>query len=150
MKSVLIFTIATTFFAFQTVSAAEETMTAPTTIEAAPAANTLQSRYQLTDAELKQINDSSVSEPQREMVANLARKSGKSVDEVLKMRIEQKMGWGKIAKELGVDPKEMGQAVSDSHHMDKSEKRAEKAAAKAERKERKEAMKEKRENKIRK
>lgn len=33
---------------------------------------------------------------------NLAQASGKSVNEILEMRYEQKMGWGKIAKTLGV------------------------------------------------
>ena len=33
---------------------------------------------------------------------NLAQASGKSVNEILEMRYEQKMGWGNIAKTLGV------------------------------------------------
>lgn len=33
---------------------------------------------------------------------NLAHASGRSIDDILEMRYEQKMGWGKIAKTLGV------------------------------------------------
>lgn len=100
----------------------------------------IQTRYQLTDEEIKMLQASSISHSQYDKVGKLSRASGKSIEEVLKMRTEQKMGWGKIAKTLGVDPKEIGQSVADSHREDKMEKRAEKA----ERKERHKDMKEKR------
>ncbi len=98
----------------------------------------VQARYQLTDEEIKMLQASSISHSQYDKVGKLSRASGKSIEEVLKMRTEQKMGWGKIAKTLGVDPKEIGQSVADSHREDKMEKRAEKA----ERKERRKEMKE--------
>ncbi|MBC7419790.1 MAG: hypothetical protein H7328_03595 [Bdellovibrio sp.] len=101
----------------------------------------VQTRYQLTGEEIKMLQASSISHSQYDKVGRLSRASGKSIEEVLKMRTEQKMGWGKIAKTLGVDPKELGQSVADSHREDKMEKRAEKA----ERKERQKEMKEKRE-----
>ncbi len=101
----------------------------------------VQTRYQLTDAEIKMLQASTISHSQYDKVGRLAQASGKSIEEVLKMRTEQKMGWGKIAKTLGVDPKELGQSVADAHREDKMEKRAEKA----ERKERQTEMKEKRE-----
>lgn len=108
----------------------------------------IQGKYGLTEAEVKSLQDSSISNSQMNKVARLAEASGKSVDEVLKMRTEQKMGWGKIAKELGVDPKELGQSVAEAKHEMKEEQKQERAERKAERKmegkNRHAAMKEKR------
>lgn len=50
---------------------------------------TYQTRYHLGNGEIT-------------LAYNLAAASGKSVDEILMMRFERKMGWGKIAKVLGV------------------------------------------------
>lgn len=73
----------------------------------------LQKKYSLTDAQMQTLNDSKLPDSQKAQVAQLAKSSGKSIDEVLKMRTEDKMGWGKIAKTLGVHPGELGKAVSE-------------------------------------
>ena len=72
----------------------------------------LQNKYRLTNDQMKILTDSKLPDPQLAMVAQLAESSHKTIDEILKMRQEQKMGWGKIAKELGVAEKTLGQAVS--------------------------------------
>lgn len=76
----------------------------------------LKEEYHLSDEQIVKMKDSGIANPQMAMIARLAEKSGKTIDEVLKMRIEGKMGWGQIAKELGVSPKEIGQAVANTRH----------------------------------
>jgi hypothetical protein len=73
----------------------------------------LQAKYSLTPEQMKSLNDSNLPESQLVKVAQLSKSSGKTIDEVLAMRNEQKMGWGKIAKTLGVHPGELGRANSD-------------------------------------
>ena len=95
--------------------------TAPATVAPAPAPETkpqtyreaLQAKYNLTPEQMKSLNDSNLPESQLVKVAQLAKSSGKTIDEVLVMRNEQKMGWGKIAKTLGVHPGELGRANSE-------------------------------------
>jgi hypothetical protein len=78
----------------------------------------------------------------------LSQKSGLSVDEILKMKTEQKMGWGQIAKKLNLEPgkdykaeekqdsaidkKEAGQAKKQENMEQKAEKKADQAEKKAE------------------
>ncbi len=93
--------------------------------------STLQTDYKLTDDQIKSMTDKGLKGNDQVRVARLASKSGKTLEDVMKMRLEQKMGWGKIAKELGVDSKEIGQAVSDANKAKHEEKKAEKAAKKA-------------------
>ena len=50
---------------------------------------------------------------------NLAHASGRSVDEILTMRLDQKMGWGKIAKTVGV---KLHSAADRSVHILKQSK----------------------------
>ncbi|WP_374077489.1 hypothetical protein [Bdellovibrio bacteriovorus] len=119
--------------AAQAEEAATTTTTEPAATQEAPA-------YEFTDAQIQAMKDSKISESQFSMVGALAKESGKSVEEVLKMRTEQKMGWGKIAKELGVEPKALGQSVSSMHRQDDAE-------AKRERKEAREARKDERKQK---
>lgn len=76
-------------------------------------------------------------------VSRLAELSGKTKEEILKMRTEQKMGWGAIAKSLGVPPRELGQAIRN----DRKERNAQRKLEKNERKEKKLAMKERRQEK---
>lgn len=97
--------------------------------------SSIKTQYKLTDAQVQTLKDSGISYPQMAMTASLADKSGKSIDEVLKMRTESKMGWGKIAKELGVHPKEIGQSVASLRHEIQAEKREAKMERKLERKE---------------
>lgn len=101
----------------------------------------LKKTYNLTDEQLKSLHDSGLSSPQLAMVAQLAKSSNKTIDEVLKMRTEQKMGWGEIAKSLGVHPSEIGHSVRDLKHALRDERKL----ARDERKEKKEAKKEERE-----
>ncbi len=73
-------------------------------------------------------------------INRLAELSGKTTEEISQMRTEQKMGWGAIAKALGVPPRELGQAIRN----DRKEKNAQRKQEKMDRKEKKLAMKEKR------
>ncbi len=66
-------------------------------------------------------------------ISRLAELSGKSKEEISKMRTQQKMGWGAIAKALGVSPSQLGQATRD----DRKEKNAQRKQEKNERKEKK-------------
>jgi hypothetical protein len=98
----------------------------------------LKDKYSLTDAQIQTMKDKGISSPQMAMVAGLAAKSGKTIDEVLKMRTDDKMGWGKIAKTLGVHPGEIGKSVAELRHQvrdSRQEARSEKVAARAEAKE---------------
>ncbi|MEZ0390726.1 MAG: hypothetical protein ACAH59_00825, partial [Pseudobdellovibrionaceae bacterium] len=104
----------------------------------------LKSKHHLTDAQIQAMRDGGLTYPQMAMASRLSEKSGKTVDDILKMRNDENMGWGKIAKELGISPKEIGQSVAALRHeihMDRKiakaerqeTRRAEKAAKKAER-----------------
>lgn len=75
----------------------------------------LQKKYNFTDEQMKVLTDSKLPESQLAMVSQLVTTSTDktmTIDQVLKMRLEQKMGWGKIAKELGVPEGSLGAAVS--------------------------------------
>jgi len=104
----------------------------------------LKDKYALTDEQIKTLKDSGISYPHLAMVAQLSKSSEKPLEDVLKMRTEQKMGWGKIAKELGVHPKEIGQSVRDLKHSIRDERQEERKIARAERKEKAAAKKEER------
>lgn len=103
----------------------------------------LKEKYSLTDEQIKTLHDSGLSYPQLAMAAQLSKSSQKPLDEILKMRNEQKMGWGRIAKELGIHPKEIGQSVRDMRHALRDERKV----ARNERKEKAAQRKEERKNK---
>jgi len=86
----------------------------------------LKSQYKLTDEQIKSMQDKGLTYPQMAMASALAEKSGKTLDTILKMRVDDKMGWGKIAKELGVPPKEIGQSVANARHEIKADRQADK------------------------
>lgn len=73
----------------------------------------LQKKYNLSPEQMKALADSNLPQSQFVKVAQLAKSSGKSIDDILNMRLEQKMGWGKIAKTLGVHPSELGRAEKE-------------------------------------
>lgn len=106
----------------------------------------LQAKYTLSDEQIKSMQDQGMNNQQMTMAAQLSQSSDKPLADILKMRNEQKMGWGKIAKELGVHPGEIGKGVASMRHdlhKDKHEARADKRADKREKqKERKEAKSE--------
>ena len=110
---------------------------APAPEESKPRTNNeaLQAKYNLSPEQMKSLTDSNLPESQFSKVAQLSKSSGKTIDEVLNMRTEQKMGWGKIAKTLGVHPGELGRGNSDlkkeKHGMHK-EKHEGKSEAKRE------------------
>ena len=112
----------------------------------------LKEKYNLTDEQLKSLRDQGMNNQQITITAQLASLSGKSIDEVAKMRTEQDMGWGKIAKELGVHPGEIGKGISSMRHSlneKRMEKKAEKREARAAKAEEKLAKrKEKKEQKL--
>ncbi len=117
----------------------------------------LKERYSLNDVELKKLHDDGMNDSQITIAAQLAKSSGKSIDQIEKMRVDEKMGWGKIAKTLGVAPKEIGQSIASMHRgeraekvdkkdkddrrKDRAEKKAEHAEKKAERAEQREEKK---------
>jgi hypothetical protein len=103
------------------------TVPAQTTPSSSSWSSLLQKKYNLTDAQVKSLSDSKLPESEQAKIAQLAKSSGKTVDEVLKMRLEDKMGWGKIAKTLGVHPGELGKAVSDLRKEQNAEKKKERA-----------------------
>ena len=109
--------------------AAEDVTATPTTTEAPTEATT---------AETEKDNNS-IGDNDKTRVSRLAELSGKTKEEILKMRTEQKMGWGAIAKALGVSPKELGQAIRN----DREERNAQRKQEKNERKEKKSDSKEK-------
>ena len=84
----------------------------------------VQKKYNLTDAQMESMTSKGMKGPELAKVAQLAESSKKPISEIISMRTEQKMGWGKIAKTLGVAPKELGQAVSGMRH-DKRENKHE-------------------------
>jgi len=112
---------------------------------------TIQQKYSLTDDQMKKLTDSGLSPSQMTKVAHLALKSGKPIDDILRMRTEQKMGWGKIAHELGVRPGEIGKGVADLRHElneKRQEHKAERMEKKAERIEKRAARLEKKAERI--
>ena len=126
---------------------AAETNSEKTPVAAPKWASEVQTKYNLTDAQMKTYTDAGFKVPQLAIAAELAKGSGKTPEEIVKMRTTDKMGWGKIAKTLGLPPSSIGQAVSSLHH-DLSDKRhekrdemkKEKEEKKAERKQRKEDL----------
>jgi hypothetical protein len=98
-------------------------------------------KYALTDAQVKTMQDKGVNSNQMAIIAQFSKTSGKSIDEVTAMRVDQKMGWGEIAKALGVHPSEIGHSIS-SLRKDMNEGRmADKADKKATAKEARDAHK---------
>lgn len=122
-------------------SADLEQDTAVTDVEKPNWHSAIQTKYSYTDEQMKAYSDSGINYAQLAKASEMAKLSGKTTDEVLKMRQEQKMGWGKIAKELGVKPGELGKSVAALRH-EVQEKRQEA------RTEKKEAREEKREAKM--
>jgi len=102
----------------------------------------LKTQYKLTDEQIKAMQEKGLSYPQMAITSALADKSGKPITDVLKMRTEDKMGWGQIAKELGVPPKEIGQSVAAVRHEIRDEKRALKEEKKQTKREERMARKE--------
>jgi len=76
----------------------------------------IQKKFELSDEQMKSLKDAKLNTSEMAKVAQLSKLSNKPISEVLAMRTDKKMGWGKIAKELGVHPRELGRAVSSLHH----------------------------------
>ncbi|MCB0364918.1 MAG: hypothetical protein H6624_12390 [Bdellovibrionaceae bacterium] len=99
-------------------------------------------KYEISEEQYKSLQDQGLKGNQIAIVAGLAKESGKSLDEVAKMRTEDKMGWGKIAKEIGVHPSTIGHSVSalrkevkSNRHEAKQERKRERRQARAEKRE---------------
>lgn len=99
-------------------------------------AKEVQQKYNLTDEQIQNLKQAKIAGPQLAITAELAKASGKTVEEISKMRTDEKMGWGAIAKKLGVAPSTIGKSVAAVRH-DIRDKRADLRDDK--RKERKEA-----------
>lgn len=98
----------------------------------------LQNKYSFTDAQMKALTDSKLGDSQMAMAAQLSKSSNKPIEEILKMQAESKTGWGNLAKQLGVSPSELGQAVSSLKQERNTERKQLKEFERAERKEKKE------------
>ncbi len=107
----------------------------------------VQKKYNLTDAQMESMTTKGMKGPELAKVAQLAESSKKPIAEIVAMRTEQKMGWGKIAKTLGVAPKELGQAVSGMHHDKHEDKREDKREDREARRQEHDMKKEERGNK---
>jgi hypothetical protein len=105
----------------------------------------VQKKYALTPEQMASLEKSGLHGPHLAFAAEAAKASGKSIDEVIQMRTGDKMGWGEIAKKLGLPPGSLGKSAaavrhdvkaarSDARQEKMSEKRAEKQAAREERK----------------
>jgi hypothetical protein len=108
-------------------------------------ATEVQKKYSLTPEQMASLDKSGLSGPQLAFAAEAAKASGKTIDEVIQMRTGDKMGWGEIAKKLGLPPGSLGKSAAAVRHDMKAarseakqekmkEKRAEKQAAREERK----------------
>lgn len=103
-------------------------------------ATEVQSKYTLTDAQMKTMTDAGFQGPQLAIAAELSKASGKPIEDIVRMRTTEKSGWGKIAKELGLPPGTIGKSVAGLRHdlhEKKLEKREEKREAKLEKREEK-------------
>src|SRR6516164_3779180 len=69
--------------------------------------NSIKDNYELSDEQMTVLKNSGLPDPQIGMVAQLAKSSGKDLEEIIKMKTESNMGWGEIAKQLGVNPKDI-------------------------------------------
>lgn len=115
--------------------AADETDPIVSEVEAPKWNTAIQNTYTLTEQQMKTLTDSGLNPAQRAKVAGLAQMSGKSLEEVLKMRTAQKMSWGKMAQTLGVQPGEIGKSVAKLHRQvreERQEQRQERQQVRAE------------------
>jgi hypothetical protein len=92
----------------------------------------VEDKYSITPDRMSQLQADGLKLKDIATAAEIAKESGKSLDDVLAMRKDKK-GWGAIAKELNVSPDRIGQAMAELRGGDKAEKKDKK-----ERKERKE------------
>lgn len=115
----------------------------------------VKTKYSLTDAQMKSLETAGLHGPQLAITAELVKQSGKTIDEVIQMRTTEKMGWGAIAKKLGLPPSTIGKSVSSLRHdlkeknnekrdEKRDEKQEERKAAREERKKQREERRQER------
>lgn len=95
-------------------------------------AKKVEDKYSISPDRMAQFESDGLKLKDIVTAAEIAKESGKTLDDVLAMRKDKK-GWGAIAKELNVSPDKVGQAIAELRRGDKAEKKDKK-----ERKERKE------------
>lgn len=78
----------------------------------------LKEKYNLTDEQIKEMREKGMNDSQITIAAQLAKTSEQPVEKVVDMRINQKIGWGRIAQDLGVHPSEIGRGVSEMRRKD--------------------------------
>lgn len=129
------------------ISFAEETTT-PTNTTDPNSVTTPAPKPELTEQKISELKTQGWKDAQIDKLKALVDASGKTPDEIIAMRKDLKMGWGKIAKELGVHPGVLGRGHGkDKGHSNREDKEARKEARK-ERKEKREMNRaEKHENK---
>jgi hypothetical protein len=106
----------------------QEAIESRTSTSAETWASEVQKKYSLTDDQMKAMKTAGLKGPGLAITAELAKTSGKTIDQIVAMRTTEKMGWGKIAKTLGVPPSTIGHSISSLHHdlHEKRESRSEK------------------------
>ena len=72
--------------------------------------SSIQEKYGLSQKKISKLRESGISYPGIIFLGEFSLKSSYSFDQVLKLRIHDKMGWGKIAKTLGVKHSGVGSA----------------------------------------
>lgn len=76
----------------------------------------LQRDHGLSDADLQALRARGLDDRQITIAARFAKASRKPINEIVKMRVDEKKGWGRIADDLGVDPKDIGLKITRKVH----------------------------------
>lgn len=106
-------------------------------------ASEVQTKYTLTDAQMKTMTDAGIQGSQLAIAAEFSKASGKPIEDIVRMRTAEKSGWGKIAKDLGLPPSTIGKSVSSLRHdinAAKREKREERREARKQQREERKAQ----------
>jgi hypothetical protein len=85
-------------------------------------AKKVEDKYSITPDRMAQLESDGLKLKDIVTAAEIAKESGKTLDDVLAMRKDKK-GWGAIAKELNVSPDRIGQAMAELRRSDKAEKK---------------------------
>ncbi len=72
----------------------------------------LKTEHGLSASEVAKYQEQGLDDRQLTIAARFAKASGISLAGIVKMRLQEKKGWGEIAKTLGVDPSEIGLRIN--------------------------------------
>lgn len=102
----------------------------------------LKVHHHLKDSQIKMMKEQGLTYPQMGMVSRLSEKSGKPVEDIIEMRTRNKLGWGELANELGVAPKDVSRAVAILRHEVNLERKIERMHQRLQKREARMAKKE--------